>query len=306
MTFTIQNQTNPPKKLSPLNQLDGFETSFVDHSDFHRPDACDFFFEQSPAIPDPPTFTWVNPAESRLSSSAQAKPSVLTFEQERLLFLQFNYARFRVCSLRNLGERQPLDASQYRTLLHWQDVARKLRDKLVRFNLRLVPTMAGKLRSHPSDFDELVCEGNAILLKVIDRFDVKHGFRFSTYACRSILRAMYRLNGKLVAGRKQHKSWSAAFDELIETANDRGFDMDEQRAAIRRVLTQNTAGLTPRERQIVLLRYPLRKQGVVQPTLARVASIVGLSKERVRQIEVESLQKIRQAIDLQITRSRFN
>ena len=42
------------------------------------------------------------------------------------------------------------------------------------------------------DFAEVVSEGNMALIRAVDKFNVERGFKFSTYACRAILKAFSR------------------------------------------------------------------------------------------------------------------
>lgn len=58
----------------------------------------------------------------------------------------------------------------------------KARNKLVQSNLRLVISIAKKQKGHNIPLEDLIQEGNLGLLKAIERFDYKKGFRFSTYA----------------------------------------------------------------------------------------------------------------------------
>lgn len=56
------------------------------------------------------------------------------------------------------------------------------RKKLTESNLRLVVYVAKKQKKHNIPLEDLIQEGNLGLLKAIERFDYKRGFRFSTYA----------------------------------------------------------------------------------------------------------------------------
>ncbi|WP_338954755.1 sigma-70 family RNA polymerase sigma factor [Spiroplasma endosymbiont of Polydrusus cervinus] len=56
------------------------------------------------------------------------------------------------------------------------------RDKLITSNLKLVVSVARKHLNRGLDFSDLIEEGNIGLMKAVDKFDYKRGFKFSTYA----------------------------------------------------------------------------------------------------------------------------
>jgi len=64
-----------------------------------------------------------------------------------------------------------------------QEITR-IRNKIIKANLRLVVSMAQKISysSHLDDIMDLIDEGNLGLMEAIDRFDPELGFKFSTYA----------------------------------------------------------------------------------------------------------------------------
>src|SRR6185369_3109770 len=57
-----------------------------------------------------------------------------------------------------------------------------LRDKLVTTNLRLVAKIAREFHARPHEFSDLVQEGNAGLMRAVERFDPSRGVKLSSYA----------------------------------------------------------------------------------------------------------------------------
>jgi RNA polymerase sigma factor (sigma-70 family) len=163
--------------------------------------------------------------------------------------------------------------------------------------MALVLAMAKRTRIANVEFSELVSEGNMALLRSVEKFDVSRGFKFSTYACRSILKAFNRLATK--TGRyRQH--FPTEFDPEMEKSDydikKHEIEREDFIDSLRDVLARNRAKLTSVEQTIVMERFALASRGKKR-TLAEVGKIVGLTNERVRQIQNLALQKIRGALD---------
>ncbi len=69
-----------------------------------------------------------------------------------------------------------------RNLKGWFEVSKHEKSKMVEANLRLVVSIAKKYINHGMDFLDLIQEGNSGLMKAVDKFEYKRGFKFSTYA----------------------------------------------------------------------------------------------------------------------------
>ncbi|MEZ6241833.1 MAG: sigma factor [Phycisphaerales bacterium] len=76
--------------------------------------------------------------------------------------------------------------------------------------------MAKRTRMSEVDFADLVSEGNMALLRAVDKFDAGRGFKFSTYACRAILKAFSRQGMKLS---KYRQRFPTDFDPKLEESD---------------------------------------------------------------------------------------
>ena len=273
---------------------------------------------------------------------------LLTAAQERVLFSQFNYCRKQVCDRRDVllqspesddAEFAPAERSRLeREMLDWYARADALRTQVADTNLALVLAMAKRTRMHPGDFADLISEGNMALLRAADKFDVSRGFKFSTYACRAILKAFSRQGIKL----SKHRSmFPVDFDPKLERSNyqaeKNSAHEDDCADEVRRIVQDNRASLSDVERTVVAARFNVAAPSAyvgpapVKPvfslrenpslaekasedfklpatlrrrdpddkpmTLEQVGKLIGVTKERVRQIQNKALEKIRQTLE---------
>jgi RNA polymerase primary sigma factor len=225
------------------------------------------------------------------------------------------------------------------------------RERLIKANLRLVVSIAKKYvgRSKGLTFLDLIQEGNSGLIKAVDRFDWRKGFKFSTFATwwirQAISRALsdqartirlpvhvvetlYRLN-------KARKKLSTILDreptpeevaaeiglpvqkvqrllkyvpdtisletpigeresllkELIPDTSEMTPEKTAALANLREQLKKAIQNLNPKERQVISLRYGL-ENGIMY-TLEEIGKIFGITRERVRQIEIKALEKLK-------------
>ncbi len=291
------------------------EQDFIDSPVFRETGAEKAIYDDAPDIQKPDT-SWyhpvmddLSPGKSRAVKSAQQV--ILTGAEEKVLFHQFNYARFRVWKLQqdvwSSADRKPT-AEQAELILSWYRRAEQIREQIAETNLALVLAMAKRTRMSEVDFADLVSEGNMALLRAVDKFDAGRGYKFSTYACRAILKAFSRQGMKLS---KYRQRFPTDFDPKLEKSNyletkRAGFEK-EAADEVKRIVLDNRADLTDVERTVIEHRFGLESGEADKPmTLEQVGQIIGVTKERVRQIQNKAMDKIRLALEANFLRSRPN
>jgi RNA polymerase primary sigma factor len=285
-----------------LNQIMSLEQDFIDSPAFYEPDAEKKIYEEAPDIQKPDT-TWYHPVMDDLSASKgrtvkSAQQVILTGAEEKVLFHQFNYARYRIWKIQQdvwaSAAKKPTP-EQAQEILRWYRLADRIREQIAETNLALVLAMAKRTRMSEVDFADLVSEGNMALLRAVDKFDAGRGYKFSTYACRAILKAFSRQGMKLS---KYRQRFPTDFDPKLERSNylETKRSTFEKDAAdeVRRIVLENRADLTDVERTVIEHRFGLEAEEGEKPmTLEQVGQIIGVTKERVRQIQNKAMEKIR-------------
>jgi RNA polymerase primary sigma factor len=241
-------------------------------------------------------------------------------------------------------------AERVEAVLCAQDRMTAVKNRFIEHNLKLVVAIAKDYRNLGLSFPDLIQEGNLGLIRAVEKFDHRRGFKFSTYAVWWIRQALVRaiqnhsrtirlpshvhdrlqrsqrvraeLTGKLgrdptvgelapalgtdldalesldrlsreaislessVAGTEKRLEDFVA-DGGAESP-DGDLDSDRLRTGVGALI----GNLTPREQLILRLRYGLGAEE--EHTLEQIGQSLGLSRERVRQLEARALKKLRE------------
>jgi RNA polymerase sigma factor (sigma-70 family) len=294
-TNTLEAARKPAPELAGIYRHILESISHVPHESFQRPATESELFGNESREVHIPQWTQFPEVPEETASTRKARKA-LSKDDEVRLFLRFNYARYR---LGELTRKQLKRFSKRRSeqMVKWYKHARAIQANIVNANMALVMAMARRTRIPRVDFPELVSEGNMALLRAVDKFDVSRGFKFSTYACRAILKGYNRMATK--TGRYV-RHFPMEFDPELERSDYDVLKHEiQQENAIddlREVLATNRAKLTDAEHTVVTQRFALSADGKVK-TLNEVGLLIGLTTERVRQIQKKALAKLKATLD---------
>jgi RNA polymerase primary sigma factor len=278
-------------------RLLGAKIAFVPHPSFDDPATHATILGPAPALsaakPAPPIKP---PAGLSAYLAGLAGGPLLTREQEAHLFRKMNFLKYQAVRLRGAVNPANAAAADLDLIEELQREAQAVKKQIVFANLRLVVSFVKKLMRPSQDFAELVSDGCVALLRAAEKFDFSRGNKFSTYASWAILNKLLRdlprerRRDRLVTGQE------SMLEAAPEYRNDgRQFEADQK--CLQDVVRGMLGRLDARERTIIVSRFGL--EGAREKTLDQLGKELGITKERVRQLETRARGKLRQLAEAQ-------
>ena len=222
---------------------------------------------------------------------------LLTREQEYHLFRKMNYLKHKASRLREALESAPGSKTAVMDQIDalYEDAVR-VKNKIVQSNLRLVVSIAKRHVASTDDFFSLVSDGNMSLIRAVEKFDYSRGNKFSTYASWAIMKNFART----IPNEFKHRDrFRTTTEELFLARQDERLDPYVEETVQRsrqRELSKILDRLDEREQKIITARFGLGR-GSEPLTLKQVGEEMGVTKERIRQLEARALAKLRDAAD---------
>jgi RNA polymerase sigma factor (sigma-70 family) len=252
--------------------------AFVWHPSFDDPEALEAIIGTPIEGPEPGPGQPVGPLDS---------------DQEAGLFLRMNALKCRAEQIRGRIDPEFPDATEEDRVAGLLGEARRLEHRIILANRPLLSAIARRHARPSRDIHELIAEGAVPLIMAVEKFDVSRGFKFSTYATWAITHQLNRSLGKDLTHLSRFRTGK---EEVVEAlADDRAGEADHEtsREQLREVVLRLLGDLEDRERQIVVDRFGL--DGDSERSLRAIGKRLGVSGERVRQIERSARRKLLRA-----------
>jgi RNA polymerase primary sigma factor len=289
-------------------QLSARRVRYVDDPLYHGPDAANavaaIVAAATDELPvDPPAEQCRVPRDLPPYLRDLYQTPLLSPARERALFLAFNFHKQQFADARRRLDPELASARDLAELERHLRAATAVKNEILQANLRLVVSVARRhLRpaSRPSVvLMDLVSEGNLTLMRAVEGFDLHKGFRFSTYATLALMKGFARAVPALAgagatSGHGQRTvSDAGQLAEMADGRDARDAELRLDRDHVHHLLDR----LGHREQQVIRARFGLGSSPVtsVPATCEQVGRRLGMSKQRVRQIERTALAALRAA-----------
>lgn len=225
---------------------------------------------------------------------------VLNRQQEIELFRRYNYLKYLAFKAREGLKPARVRSGKLRKIENYLTEAETIKKMIIEANLRLVVSIARKHTISGTNLLDLVSEGNFSLLRAVEKFDYTRGFRFGTYASWAIAKDFAR-KIPAEAGRPDKAPTVSLANIQRDLRITEAADFAAIEHARKSLIHVIKDELSEREQYVILNHFgligpPIKKK---TKTLKQIGEELELSKERVRQIELIALQKLRHSLSIE-------
>ena len=197
----------------------------------------------------------------------------------------------------------PLTSEEESAVLARFEDDRTLADVLIHHNLRLVVYIAKKFEGTGTGIEDLISIGTIGLIKSIHTYKTDRGIKLATYASRCIeneilmyIRKNASHKGDISIDEPLNTDWDG--NELLLSdvldSGDGPVGQEMEKSEDERTVREAVAGLEPREREIIELRYGLG--GRQEMTQKEVAERLGISQSYISRLEKRIIVRLRKQI----------
>ena len=221
--------------------------------------------------------------------------ALFTSHGEQFFFRRMNYMKFWASVFRSKLHRTRATKMSIARIQILFDEAQRDQSTIVNANIRLVLSLARKFSKSDQEMDELVSEGNVVLVNAAGKFDYSRGFRFSTYATHAVQRQIFRY--WKTTQRRSRLSYVAT-PELVDqsvSTEPAVSQLATVASTIQSVLRVMPETLDEKEQYILCERFGLNPTKAAK-TLRELGEELGISKERVRQLQLRAIGKLQNVV----------
>jgi RNA polymerase primary sigma factor len=222
----------------------------------------------------------------------------LNRQTELELFRRYNFLKYLVGTNKSAATPADISTRQLDIIENYLKEAELIKKVIIEANLRFITAIARKHSKDHTILSELVSEGIYSLMRAIEKFDYTKGFRFNTYASWVIAKDFARMP-QLTSSITQMENIRDDIDQNRRIAETMDSSLVEQaKQSLAQTIRDN---LDQREQYVILNHFGLTGSKIKREkkTLQEIGGELDLTKERVRQIELVALQKLRQLLSME-------